>query len=248
MHADLYADGVSAMDTTSGVLTGRPFGGFGIVWRKSIVTIIGSWALDLIMAIANFSPLIYIICLMTTCPGTAKIMTNVWATYLGMVHSIIQESDVSSVYVIGDWNADINANYVFGSELSSFCTEHRYVISDIEHMGIDSDSFTYISEAYGYTSWIDHCVCTGQAHVSISAINVIYDTQSSDHIPLSICIDFSIVSGLDMHGPDSQFTLNWGKASDSEQSAYTDKCSELLGNIHLPREAVCCSLVSCEFV
>ena len=42
--------------------------------------------------------------------------------------------------------------------------------------------------------------------------------------------------------------LNWGKASDSERSAYTDKCSEILGNIHIPREAVCCSLASCDDV
>ena len=65
-------------------------------------------------------------------------------------------------------------------------------------MGIDSGSFTYISEAHGSTSWIDHCVCTSQAHASISVINVIYDTQSSDHFPLSICIDISIVPVLDM--------------------------------------------------
>ena len=168
--------------------------------------------------------------------------------YLGMIHSIFQECDVSSVYVIGDWNAEINANSVFGSELSSFCTEHGYVVSDIEHMGIDSGSFTYLSEAHGSTSWIDHCICTGQAHASISAINVIYDTQISDHFPLSICIDISIVPVLDMHGPDYQSTLNWGKASDSERSSYTDKCSELLGNIHLPHEAVCCSLASCDDV
>ena len=51
---------------------------------------------------------------------------------------------------------------------------------------------------------------------------------------------------LDMQGSDSQSTLNWGKASDSERSAYTDNCSELLGNIQLPREAVCCSLASCD--
>ena len=58
--------------------------------------------------------------------------------YLGMVHYNIQESDVSSVYVIGDWNAQINANSVFGSEQSIFCTDHSYVTSDIEHLGIDS--------------------------------------------------------------------------------------------------------------
>ena len=36
LHVDFYADGVSAMDTTSGILIGRTFGGIGILWRKSI--------------------------------------------------------------------------------------------------------------------------------------------------------------------------------------------------------------------
>ena len=45
-----------------------------------------------------------------------------------------------------------------------------YLILNIR--GIDSGSFTYLSEAHGSTSWIDHCVCTVQTHSSISAINV----------------------------------------------------------------------------
>ena len=36
VHADFYADGVTAMDTSSGLLLGRPFGGIAILWRKSI--------------------------------------------------------------------------------------------------------------------------------------------------------------------------------------------------------------------
>ena len=36
VHADFYADGVPAMDTSSGLLLGRPFGGIAILWRKSI--------------------------------------------------------------------------------------------------------------------------------------------------------------------------------------------------------------------
>ena len=34
--------------------------------------------------------------------------------------------------------------------------------------------------------------------------SVNYDTQSSDHFPLSICIDINIVPMLDMQGSDSQ--------------------------------------------
>ena len=149
MHVDFYADGVSAMDTTSGILIGRPFGGIGILWRKSIGACIQvhKYNNNRIMGIEfdngnrkRFAVNMYM-------PYVNRYRNsdsyNEFMGYLGMVHSIIQESDVSSVYVIGDWNAEISANSVFGSELSSFCTEHRYVISDIEHLGIDSGSFTY---------------------------------------------------------------------------------------------------------
>ena len=230
------------MDTTSGILIGRPFGGIGILWRKSIGACIHvhKYNNNRIMGIEfdNGNPKLIAVNMYMPYDNRSRNSDNYdeCMGYLGMVHSIIQESDVSSIYVIGDWNAEISANSVFGSELSSFCTEHRYVISDIEHLGIDGGSFTYISEAHGSTSWIDHCVCTSQAHSSISDINVNYDTQSSDNFPLSICIDINIVPMLDMQGSDSQSTLNWGKAYDSERSAYTDNCSELLGNIQLP----CC--------
>ena len=80
--------------------------------------------------------------------------------YLGMMHAIIQDCDISSVYIIGDWNAGFNGNSVFGTELSSFCLEHDYVLSDIDHLGAHSGSFAFVSEAHGTTSWLDHCLCT----------------------------------------------------------------------------------------
>ena len=33
------------------------------------------------------------------------------------------------------------------------------MLSDVGRLGCGSDSFTYLSEAHGTTSWIDHCVC-----------------------------------------------------------------------------------------
>ena len=44
-----------------------------------------------------------------------------------------------------------------------------------------------VSEAHGTTSWIDHCVCTTQAHASLVGVNIGYGMQSSDHFPLSMC-------------------------------------------------------------
>ena len=62
--------------------------------------------------------------------------------YLGLVDAIIKESDIASVFFIRDWNAGVNSNSVFGSELYTFCTEHNYMLSDVDRLGFGSDSFT----------------------------------------------------------------------------------------------------------
>ena len=36
--------------------------------------------------------------------------------YLGVVHAIIQESAASNIMIIGDWNANVNNNAIFGAE------------------------------------------------------------------------------------------------------------------------------------
>ena len=38
LHSEFYAKGISAMNLEEGVLTGRPYGGVAILWRKSITS------------------------------------------------------------------------------------------------------------------------------------------------------------------------------------------------------------------
>ena len=66
--------------------------------------------------------------------------------YLGKLDSITQEADTSNISIIGDWNADPMAH--FGRELAAFCSDKSLLISDIELLG-DTNSFTYISDAFG---------------------------------------------------------------------------------------------------
>ena len=61
--------------------------------------------------------------------STTSLNYDEFIKYLGLVDAIIKESYISSVFVIGDWNAGVNNNSVFGSELSTFCTEHTAVVT-----------------------------------------------------------------------------------------------------------------------
>ena len=50
------------------------------------------------------------------------------------------------------------------------------------------DGFTYVSDAWSTTSWIDHFVCSQDAHEAISSIDICYDYVTSDHLPIHVCV------------------------------------------------------------
>ena len=159
--------------------------------------------------------------------------------YLGVVHAIIQESAASNIMIFGDWNANVNNNAIFGAELISFCEEHGYIISDVDKLGLESGAFTYLSESHGTTSWIDHCVCTVQAHAAVSSLEINYDVQSSDDYPLSICVDVNHIPKFETTMQHSTAKCNWGKATESQLSEYITHCETLLSSdVSLDCEAI----------
>ena len=83
-------------------------------------------------------------------------------------------------------NSDPNS--LFGEELHNFCDDNDYVLSDVAKL----NNGTFTSEAHGTVSWLDHCVCTKNAHDCVNDISVLYDYVDSDHLPLSL--SFSIVN------------------------------------------------------
>ena len=123
--------------------------------------------------------------------------------------------------IIGDWNANVNNNAIFGAELISFCEEHGYIISDVDKLGLESGAFTYLSESHGTTSWIDHCVGTVQAHAAVSSLEINYDVQSSDHYPLSICVDVN-------HIPKVETTMQHSTANVTGAKQLRANCLNIL--------------------
>ena len=62
----------------------------------------------------------------------------------------------------------------FGREFADFCSDKSLLISDMELIA-DTNSLTYISDAFGTTSWLDHCVSTMGAHKIISSVKILED-------------------------------------------------------------------------
>ena len=118
---------------------------------------------------------------------------------LTAIINIIDEIDCTSVLVIGDWNADASkTSSWFHRYVAKFCQENGYIWSSGLHL--PDNTFTYVSDAWGSTSWLDHCVATKDGNNIITSISVDYDCHLSDHFPLNINVCCDLAPKLDSTG------------------------------------------------
>lgn len=80
---------------------------------------------------------------------------------LSEVAAIVEHCSIDSVFILGDFNADCGSR--FGNELMDFCKEQNWCCVDVDILGLSSNSYTYVSDAHGSSSWLDHCVVSEAA-------------------------------------------------------------------------------------
>ena len=85
---------------------------------------------------------------------------------------------------MGDYNADISDDTsLFANHLYDACKEHGLSLSSKTFL--PPNSFTYISKAWHTTSWLNHCVCSQDAHIrnAIRNMEILYVYATTDRIP-----------------------------------------------------------------
>ena len=70
--------------------------------------------------------------------------------YLDKFKCIIESVNTPYVFILGDFNADILSQSIFGSELIEFCDMNN--LSFMNRSMLPPDTFTFISQAH-----MDHC-------------------------------------------------------------------------------------------
>ena len=147
---------MSGMDCESGLLTGRPFGGIGILWKKSISIFVKTITFDNsrllgVQITDNQEMLVFInVYLPFQCEDNYEIYVN----YLGKLTALAEELATSNIVVLGDFNAAKDTK--FENELLLWCKSNNFIMSDKEILGDDHDTHTYVSDAHCTTSWLDH--------------------------------------------------------------------------------------------
>lgn len=234
--------GTSAVDTTAGVLRGRPHGGVALLWRNSVfqnVSVIqcGNPRLCAIKLMCSDRPIMVFSVYM---PTYANDNLPDFTDCLGTVSAIIDNDDVESVYIMGDFNAHPKER--FYCELSNFCKEQQWNCVDTERLGLESNNYTFISEAHGTTSWLDHCLVTNSALSSIINVYIKYDVNWSDHFPLVFECNLNLIQQkLSNNKPIINNNILWGNRTPEQIKLYYNECNNKLKLIDFPNEFLSCA-------
>ena len=78
--------------------------------------------------------------------------------YINKINCIIDSASTPHVFILGDFNANINSDSLFGKELIEFCDINRLCFTD-KNMLLPN-TYTFFSQAQCSTSWLDHCITT----------------------------------------------------------------------------------------
>lgn len=144
IHRDFSYTGKSAVDLSSGVLRGRPYGGVAILWRKSVfrdVAVIQCES-ERIVAIKVVTHdereiLFMSVYMPTDRPENLPFLTQC----LSELNVILDESNIEAVFMLGDFNA--HPLTPFCNELLSFCDEQQWLCADIVRLGMSSGTYIY---------------------------------------------------------------------------------------------------------
>ena len=77
---------------------------------------------------------------------------------LTKLHNIVSECDSSCISIVGDFNANVKTNANFAVLMKEFCEQFNYVWTSCKML--PNDTYTYVSDAWGSCSWLDHCIST----------------------------------------------------------------------------------------
>ncbi|XP_037866696.2 uncharacterized protein LOC119628475 [Bombyx mori] len=242
LNKDFSYFGKSAMDKSSGLLRGRPYGGVGLLWRNdsfqsvSVIPCASERIVAIKVCVADRSMLFFSVYM----PTNELDHLCEFVECLSEISAIVENEHVESIYVLGDFNA--HPGKLFGNEMLSFCAEQNWLCADIERLGIDSQSYTYTSDAHGTCSWLDHCLTSVAAWRTVVNVKIHYDVFWSDHFPLEVECNLERVRSMTI--PPNISNVNkiiWGERTGDQIDMYFKYCNDKLKLIDFPLELnKCC--------
>ena len=183
--------GLSAVDLSSDILIGRPYGGTAILYRKSLSHKLQT--LDTnesritgIQIDTEIGPVLLLNVYMSTNYGDDLSLES-YIDCLSKLHVLILESDTIHTLIVGDFTCSPGSR--FFPEFAKFATENYLFTSDLNRL---DDVVTFISDDGSKMSWVDHILCSTALDKVINNVIILNDVIVSDHRPISFSVQCAV--------------------------------------------------------
>ena len=230
------------------LLLGRPYGGVGIIVKRTLVCSINPVNVDNSRIFA---------CTIKLNGGPSLLLVNVYMPwedhslnfqneFLNVLHNVdfimSQFRDVVDGTIIGgDLNVDLTRTQSQHTVyLSNFCSD-----ADLHHCALHSKSsvdFTFRSRVPPFSSaTLDHFLVCDTLQREIVSFRVLHEGDNlSDHCPVILELNLSFV-GSAMQPRTHVPRIAWHRAKEQDITDYRRVLTTLLTNVTLPRDAALCT-------
>ena len=237
---------------SEGINEGRPSKGVAVYWRKYLSPNITPLLIDdsLIGIILNSfddnNNKTLFLNIYLPCDSQNPESFDRYRSALARLEVIIKEQNLSSLILVGDFNADPFKGR-FWRELQCFTESLSLNFLDER---LPCDTFTYLCPVKDSTSWLDHLFASGLAAEGISNIYVDYNAAVYDHFPLCFNFNFNFKGDLKFYEKDGNFINNmvyWNRMNDSDKNQIKIFIDDLITEYALlDHELFFCTSVNCK--
>lgn len=238
-HADFLSTGQSAVDLSSDILVGRPFGGTAVLYRKCLADRIkiintGESRITGISIDTSIGPLLILNVYMPTNYNNDDSLES-YTDCLSKLHSLILDSDTVHTLIVGDFNCSPGSR--FFPDFIKFSRDNKLLTSDLNRL---NNAATYISDDGSKMSWVDHILSSDAVDKLITNVNILDDVIVSDHRPVSFSVqcDVNRNSFSAVTCSDDMLVPKWNMCDDVTLNCYAAYLDSLLQTVNIPYDAL----------
>ena len=129
---DFNGFGLSPMPVGEKLLSGRPYGGVEIMWHKKLSKCAKIVQYDdtriFCLEIMTNNQTFLFVCVYL--PYDCDVNYDDYCFYLNKINCIIDTALTPYVFILGDFNANINSDTLFGKEFIDFCNINHLCFTD----------------------------------------------------------------------------------------------------------------------
>ena len=244
IHSDFVAVGHSAVDTSSAILVGRPYGGTAIMYRKilsSFITPVETFdaRISAVAICSDIGPVLLCCVYMPTDYGNYDSYESYMST-CAKLSALYKECDAVHLIVMGDFNC--HAYSRFFSLLADFALDNNLKMSDTDRI---TDGYTYYNSTFTCVSWIDHILCSPGIDALINSCQIHYEYICSDHKPILAVVNnlFPLTHAAVDPSPSTNSSLSsipdWSSANQLCIDSFQQELDYLLRQIDVPSDRFC---------